>query len=143
MQRVPSPGPAPLTQLKLLLRDLAVEGHKLRLLGGETQSGKELSELREELGEAERWNDLERRARIQTELEFLEDELGRGLGPGGKPRRSAGAAERARVNVHKRLRGLIKKIGSSLPELGQHLETSITTGLFVSYRPEFRSRHGL
>ena len=49
VQRVPSPGPAPLTQLKLLLRDLAVEGHKLRLLGGETQSGKELSELREEL----------------------------------------------------------------------------------------------
>jgi hypothetical protein len=94
-----------------------------------------LDELGDELAEAERWNDFERKNRAQAELEFLEDELGRAAGTGGKLRRSAGAAERARVNVHKRLRGLIRKIASSLPALGQHLEASISTGLFVSYRP--------
>jgi hypothetical protein len=94
-----------------------------------------VGELRAELAEAEGWNDSARRARVQAELEFLEDELGRGSGAGGKLRRSAGAAERARVNVHKRLRGLIKKIAVHLPGLAHHLEACVKTGTFVSYQP--------
>lgn len=97
--------------------------------------GERASELREELEQAERWNDAARLGRARAELEFLEDELGRATALGGRVRRSAGAAERARVNVHKRLRGLIGRIGESLPELGTHLELSVKTGFFVAYRP--------
>jgi hypothetical protein len=92
-------------------------------------------DLRAELAEAEAFRDASRRLRAKAELEFLEEELSRSFGLGGRPRRSAGAAERARVNVQKRLRGLIRKIAETLPDLGEHLEKAIKTGIFVSYRP--------
>lgn len=99
------------------------------------QYRKRSAHLRAELDEVECWNDAARRERIQAELEFLEDELRRGVGLGGRPRRGGSAEERARVNVHKRLKGAIRRISGELPELGRHLEMSITTGLFVVYRP--------
>ncbi|HEX6274463.1 MAG TPA: AAA family ATPase [Polyangiaceae bacterium] len=100
-----------------------------------TQYRKRSTELRVELDEALRWNDSARRERIQAELEFLEDELRRGVGLGGRLKRAGSAKERARVNVHKRLKGAIERIATELPELGEHLEASIITGVFVSYRP--------
>jgi len=99
------------------------------------QYRKRSAELRAELDEVERWNDAARRERIQAELEFLEDELRRGVGLGGRPRRGGSAEERARVNVHKRLKGAIRRISAELPELGRHLEVSIKTGISVVYRP--------
>ena len=96
---------------------------------------KRAEELRAELDEALEWNDAARRERLQAELEFLDDELGRSAGLGGKPRRGAGAAERARVNVKKRLQGAILRLSSELPELARHLEESIKTGFSVVYRP--------
>jgi hypothetical protein len=91
-------------------------------------------ELEQELDEAEAWSDAGRVARLRAELEFLREELSRGLGLGGRLRRAAGAPERARVNVQKRLRGVIRKIGAALPEVGRHLEREIRTGALVSYR---------
>jgi hypothetical protein len=99
-------------------------------------------ELQRELEQAEQWNDAARRERLRAELEFLEDELGRGLGAFGRTRRASSAAERARVNVHKRLRGVIERIGSDLPELANYLKASVKTGLFVSYTPTSDSSHG-
>lgn len=96
---------------------------------------KRSQELRTELEEAQRWNDAARCDRVRAELDFLGDELARGVGTGGKRRRASGAAERARVNVHKRLRGAIERLSSELPELGTHLEASIKTGFSVVYRP--------
>jgi hypothetical protein len=96
---------------------------------------KRLGALRSEVEEAERWNDAGRRARLQAELEFLEDELGRGVGKGGKLRRSASAAERARVNVYKRLKGVIERLATDLPEAARHLKVCVRTGIFVSYHP--------
>ncbi|HZY04033.1 MAG TPA: hypothetical protein VFF02_11080, partial [Anaeromyxobacteraceae bacterium] len=94
-----------------------------------------LSELEEELREAEQFCDAGRTGRLRAEQEFLRQELSRGLGLGGRPRRAPGAPERARVNVQKRLRGVIRRIGAALPEVGSHLERSIRTGAVVSYRP--------
>jgi hypothetical protein len=91
-------------------------------------------ELEVELGEAERWHDLGRAERARAEIEFLRGELARGLSLGGRPRREASAAERARVNVQKRLRGAVRRIAAALPELGAHLEASVRTGAVVSYR---------
>jgi hypothetical protein len=96
---------------------------------------KRASELRAELDEASRWNDPARRERAQAELEFLEEELSRSVGMRGKPRRGTHAAERARVNVHKRLKGALRRLTPELPELAEHLEVSIKTGFFVVYRP--------
>jgi hypothetical protein len=94
-----------------------------------------VAELEEDLREAEGWADAGRRDRLRAELEFLEDELRKGVGLGGRARRTAGAAERARVNVTKRLKGVIKKVAEADASIGEHLEKSIRTGLYVSYRP--------
>lgn len=93
------------------------------------------AELRAELDEAERWHDAARRERAQAELEFLDDEIRRSVGLRGKPKRRAGAAERARVNVNKRLKGAIRRLAAELPGLAEHLEVSIKTGFLVAYRP--------
>jgi hypothetical protein len=96
---------------------------------------KRIAELEEDLIQAEAWADAGRRDRVRAELEFLQDELNRCVGLGGRSRRAAGAVERARTNVTKRLKGVIKKIRDAHPELGAHLERSVKTGVYVSYRP--------
>jgi hypothetical protein len=94
------------------------------------------AELAEELASAERDGDLGRAARARAEREALEDELARAVGLGGRLRHAGSAAERARVNVQRRLRAAIRRIADHHPRLGRHLERSIKTGSFCSYSPE-------
>ncbi len=98
-----------------------------------------LRELDEELAQAEAWADNGRCERLRAEREFLAEQLAGAVGLGGRDRRSALAVERARVNVQKRLRGVVKKIGETLPDLAHQLENDLKTGTYVSYRRESRS----
>lgn len=93
------------------------------------------ADLEQQLAEAEAFNDVGRREKAAAELEFLQRELSRAVGLGGRERRAGAAAERARVNVQRRLRDAIKRIQSQDAELGRYLERAITTGLYCSYRP--------
>ena len=79
-----------------------------------------------------------RRARAMAELEAIHDQLAGGTKLGGKPRRAAGAAERARINVQRRIADAIKRIGEHAPEVGRHLECAIRTGAYCSYDPRRR-----
>ena len=54
-----------------------------------------VQELREELEEAESWNDPARAERTRQELAFIEQELSQAVGLGGRERRVGSAAERA------------------------------------------------
>jgi hypothetical protein len=92
-------------------------------------------ELRSELDVARDNADAGRAEVAQNELEFLQKELGRALGLGGRERRAAAAGERARINVQRRLRDAVRRIAVQHSELGRHLDRSIKTGLFCSYRP--------
>lgn len=94
-----------------------------------------LEELREELAEAQAFNDLGRRDKVQQEMDFLSAELARALGLRGKPRTVSTAAERARVNVAKGVKIALAKIAEQCPPLEHHLATAIKTGLFCSYAP--------
>lgn len=95
-----------------------------------------LDELQEELDEAQGANDPERGRRARDEMEFLAAELSRALGLAGRPRRQAGAPERARKAVTWRIRAGIARIEHEYPELGNHLRHAIRTGTFCSYAPE-------
>jgi hypothetical protein len=53
-----------------------------------------VDELREEIDEAQRWNDPERAERASAELDLLGAELSRAVGLGGRDRRAASNAER-------------------------------------------------
>lgn len=92
------------------------------------------TELREALEEAEACNDLGRVASARAELDALTDEIARSVGLGSRSRRAAGAVERARVNVQRRLRDATGRIAALDPELGTHLEWAVRTGTLCRYR---------
>jgi hypothetical protein len=91
--------------------------------------------LREDVAEAERWNDAARATRAREELGFIEQELARAVGLGGRARRAASAAERARVNVQRRIRDAIQRIETYHPGLAKHLDRAIRTGAYCAYEP--------
>lgn len=95
-----------------------------------------LEDLRDELEEAERFNDPARADRARHELEFLADELSRGVGLGGRERRAAGASERARINATRTIAAAVKKIGELSPRLGEHLRATVRTGYLCVYAPD-------
>jgi hypothetical protein len=95
-----------------------------------------VEELRDTVEEAQRFGDVERAARAQAELEFLLQELGAAVGLGGRSRRTADSAERARKAVSNRIRAAVARISGEHPPLGRHLERAVRTGSFCSYTPE-------
>jgi hypothetical protein len=95
-----------------------------------------LDELREEIEEAESFNDPERVARAREEMRFLNEELAGAIGLGGRHRKAASDAERARVSVTKAIKNAQRKIAESHPALANYLSATIRTGTFCSYLPE-------
>jgi len=95
-----------------------------------------MAELREELEEAERFGDPERAARARADLQMLADHVTAAVGLGGRDRRTADAAERARVSVTKAVKTAIRRIGNHHPALGSHLRRSVRTGIYCCYEPD-------
>jgi hypothetical protein len=97
-----------------------------------------IAELEAEIEQARRWNDLERGARAEDELDALTRELAGALGLGGRDRRAASDSERARASVTKAVRGALRRLEAQHPELGRHLSVAVRTGTFCSYDPDPR-----
>jgi AAA ATPase-like protein len=95
-----------------------------------------LAELREELEESESFNDPERAARAREEMDFVTRELAGAVGLGGRDRKASSAAERARVNATRAIKGAIERIAANDPALGRHLGAAIRTGTFCRYEPD-------
>jgi predicted ATPase len=98
-----------------------------------------LVELRAELDEAERFNDLARAAKASAERDFLVDELARAVGLGGRDRRAASHAERARLNATRAIRAAMANLARANSSLGRHLSATIRTGRYCSYTPDPRA----
>jgi tetratricopeptide (TPR) repeat protein len=94
-----------------------------------------LADLREEVEAAQRWGDPERAANAEAEIDFLTQELARALGLGGKDRKAAAPAERARVSVTKAIKRATGKIAAHDERLGRHLALTLRTGTFCVYAP--------
>lgn len=92
-----------------------------------------LEALRDELEEAGRFNDSGRAAKAQEELDFLLGELAAGVGLGGRLRKASSNAERARVNVQRRLKDALQRIEEQAPELGRRLTRAVRTGTFCAF----------
>ena len=65
---------------------------------------------------------------------MLVRELARAVGLGGRDRPGASDAERARVRVTKSVRSAVAALARVDAELGRHLQASVRTGSFCSYR---------
>src|SRR6266511_163185 len=98
-----------------------------------------LEELQAELDEAEGFNDPVRAAKARQEMDFLVDELARAVGLGGRDRRAASHAERARLNVTRAIRAAMANLARADPSLGRHLAATIRTGRYCSYTPDPRA----
>jgi drug/metabolite transporter (DMT)-like permease len=98
-----------------------------------------LDELQAELDEAERFNDPARAASARQERDFLVDELARAVGLGGRDRKAACHAERARLNVTRAVRAAMANLARANPSLGRHLSATIRTGRYCSYTPDPRA----
>jgi non-specific serine/threonine protein kinase len=94
-----------------------------------------IDELRNDLEEAERFNDSYRAARARSEMDAIAEQLAVAVGLGGRDRRSSSKAERARSAVTKRIKEAINRIADVIPPLGCHLAARIKTGYFCSYNP--------
>ncbi len=108
-----------------VLDDTAVDAYRARII-----------DLQADVEEAEAANDLGRASRAGAELEIVLAELQRSLGIGGRSRPMRDEHERARQAIRARIRYAIGRIAAEHPALGRHLEASIRTGTFCSYRPE-------
>jgi DNA-binding response OmpR family regulator len=95
-----------------------------------------LKELGEELEDAQACNDVGRIAKTQEEMELLTHELLRALRLGGKNRRAASPAERARVNVQRSIKATLERLAEYHPALGTYLANTINTGTYCSYSPD-------
>ena len=98
-----------------------------------------IAELEAEIEQARRWNDLERTARAEGELDALTRELAGALGLGGRDRRAASDSERARASVTKAVRSAVRRLEDQHPELGRHLTLAVHTGTFCAYDPDPRA----
>jgi hypothetical protein len=99
---------------------------------------KRVTELRTDLDEARRFNDLARVEKLQAELNFLVQELARGVGLGGRTRKTGSIVERARVKVTKAIKAVLRRIGECHPELWHHLVTTIKMGTYCACAPDIR-----
>ena len=94
-----------------------------------------LNDLRQELNEAEQFNDPDRAAKAQDEVNAIARHLASAIGLAGKDRKICSEAERARSAITKRINRAIRKIGEAIPSLGHHLSARIKAGYFCSYNP--------
>ena len=95
-----------------------------------------LEDLRSELEEAERCNDLERASRLRAEIEFIGHELSAAFGLGGRSRKGADSVERMRKAVGSRIRDTIARIREEHASLALHLTNALRLGVFCSYTPD-------
>jgi hypothetical protein len=98
-----------------------------------------LAELGAELEEAEGFNDPARAAKARQEMDVLVSELARAVGLGGRDRRAAAHAERARLNVTRAIRAAMANLARANPALGRHLAATIRTGRYCAYTPDPRA----
>jgi len=94
-----------------------------------------IADLQEQLEEANEFADLGRTDQLQSELDVLTRELSRAFGLGGRERRSGSDAERARVNVRRRIKDAIERIAEQNADAGRYLESTIKTGSYCKYVP--------
>jgi len=93
-----------------------------------------LDDLAETLRDAERDHDSGRAERARAEIDAITEQLASAVGLGGRDRASGSDAERARVNVQRRLRDAVDRIGALDKRLARRLSQALTTGTYCSLK---------
>ena len=91
--------------------------------------------LHEDIERADHHGDAIASRSASAELDALLRELSAAGGLGGRDRRLGDEVERARKTVSARIRDSLRRVAAIHPELGSHLEASITLGVRCCYQP--------
>lgn len=91
--------------------------------------------LRGDVEEALAADRLDAAEALQNEIDQLVGELATAFGLGGRSRKAASVAERARLNVTRAIRAAIARISDELPA-GRVLDARVRTGLYCAYVPD-------
>ncbi len=94
-----------------------------------------IEELRSDVADALDDGRLETAEALQTELDQLLGQLAQAFGLGGRDRRAASAAERARLNVTRALRAATARLIEAVPGAGEVLDRHLRTGVYCAYEP--------
>jgi hypothetical protein len=94
-----------------------------------------LNDLAKELKEAREFNDFERVGRLEEEMEALTKELTAAYGLGGRTRKLADRAEKARKTISKAIGRAFEQIKANDENLWRHLQNALSLGLFPAYKP--------
>ena len=87
-------------------------------------------DLREELDEAQAFNDPERVSRAREQLEAL------AVAVAQADLSTSAAGERARINVTRAIKAAVRRIAALEPELGHLLRGTVRTGTSCAYEPD-------
>ena len=98
-----------------------------------------LLELNDELADQRERGNHRRAEQIESEIDFLNREIRRAVGLGGRDRLSGSASERARLNVKRAITAALQKISEQEAAMGELLDRSLRTGSFCSYVPDPRT----
>ncbi len=96
----------------------------------------ELEKLKFRRSHADDSNDVTLIAKLNAEIEFLEQQLQASIGLGGRSRTFTGKAERARQAVGNNIRRSLRNLADYHPQLHRHLKGSIKIGNFCSYQQD-------
>jgi hypothetical protein len=115
-------------------------GHAGEMLDAQAKAAyqRRLTELEDQFEEARELGNDQRAAKAEDEIEALQRELRRVIGRGGRDRRAASSAERARVAVTRAIRLALNRISQRNRGLGRLLSSTIKTGGVCSYLPDDR-----
>lgn len=94
-----------------------------------------IEELRAEADDALADGRLDSAEAHQAEVDQLVGQLAQAFGLGGRDRRAASAAERARLNVTRALRTALARLAQAVPVAGELLDRRVRTGLYCAYEP--------
>jgi hypothetical protein len=96
----------------------------------------ECNELREELAEAIKYNDLGRQESLQSQLALLEQQLTEALGLGGRQRTAQDDLELCRKRIRNIIDRAVRQIQLVHAALGRHLASSLSLGRVLCYQTE-------
>jgi hypothetical protein len=77
----------------------------------------------------------ERANHLARERDWIKAELARAFGLGYAPRRVGSMSERARVNVQRRIKDALTRIGNQDAAIADYLRAAIRTGTYCTFRP--------
>jgi len=104
-------------------------------LRAKSEYQRRVSELRQELAEAQQFNDPVRVSQAEEELAAISRKLALATGLGARDRHFPHRAERARCAVTKSIKETVRRVKDAIPPLGHHLAARIRTGYYCSYHP--------